>query len=407
MRIVTTRVVIIGGGFGGLEAAFSLKSLLSRPFGITLIDRSPCHSFVPSIHLIISGKIIPSQIQVPFSAVLPPAGIRFFQDEVCSVDRDKSQVRCASAVYSYDYLVLCPGAENNYCDIPGAEEFSSRFRTPHDAERIRQKLLSLLEDNQGQCSIVVAGGGTKGVEIIGEIADLIGAEGREDEVKSGRVTLTLVEGKNRLLPAFPSAVQKIAEEYLVEQGVCLLAGDGISAVKSGQVVLASGRVCKASLLIWSGGIQPSKLVRGLALPKDEEGWIKVSDRLHLPGDETIYGLGDAVTIHSEEGAFPLWRLAHHAEDQARIAALNIHASIETGRQIRYIPRNKPQLISIGNFGIVSSGGSVYSGAWAVSLKKAVERRHLIATLARPASSALWRRVPGSSIAQRLRTRFPL
>jgi NADH dehydrogenase len=405
---MTTRVLIIGGGFGGLKAAFSLKNILSRPFEISLIDRSPCHSFVPSSHLIISGKVRPSQIQIPLDIVLAPAGIRFFQDEVHSVDSEKMQVMSASAVYPYDYLVLCPGAVNNFFDIPGAEAFSSRFRTPHDAERIRQKLLFRLAGDHNPCSIVVAGGGTEGVELMGEILDLIEAEGRKDEVKSGRVALILIEGKDRLLPSFPSSVQRLAQEYLEQRGVNLLAGDGIAAVTNEQVVLASGRVYKASMLIWSGGIQPSKLVRSLAFPKDDQGWIKVSDRLHLAGDETIYALGDAVTIHNEEGILRLQRLAPHAEDQARVAALNIHASIETEEQIPYVPKHKPQLISIGGkFGIFSADGKVYSGPWVVSLKKAIERQHLHSTLARPVSSALWSRVPKSSIMQHLRTRLPL
>jgi NADH dehydrogenase FAD-containing subunit len=402
---MTEQVVIVGGGFGGLEAAFSLKGLLGHSADITLVNRDQQHCFIPSIHLIVSGKTTPRQICIPLNVVLGAAGIRFIQDEILSVDAGSREVISAGGRLAYDYLLLSSGATNNFFDIPGAERFSCRFRTAEDADQIRVLLLKLLHGEEAG-RIVLAGAGTEGVEVIGEVLDLIRSEGLGEELAAGAITIELVEGKGTLLPSFPLAVQQCAEGYLRQQGVRLIPGDRIAEVKQDRVVLTSGAQLAASLLIWSGGIQPSKLIRDLPFDKDPWGWLKVNDRLQVPADERIFAIGDAVSISTEDGPLTLQRLAYHAQDQARVAALNISAALSGGRPVSYEPRSRPQLISMGgDMGIFTLGDRVSSGPWVVSLKKAIERKHLMTYLTKPLSSALWSRVPGTAFLQRLRTRF--
>ena len=402
---MTTRIVIIGGGFGGLEAAFSLKGLLKRPFEITLIDRSAYHAFIPSIHLIVSGKVSADSIRIPLKVVLGAAGMMFVQDEALSVNTEKREVTTGKRTLPYDYLVLSSGAENNYFGVPGAEEFSYRFRTPEDAERIRTKLVQTLTE-EPTCRFVLAGAGTEGVEVVGEVLDLIRGEGREEDLKTGRIAIDMIEGKARLLPNFPGEVQDIVEEYLRGKGVSLIAGDRISEVGKDGVVLDSGQKRDASILIWSGGIQPSKLIRNLPLGKDPGGWLKVTGQLHAPEDERIYGIGDAISISADDGPPALQRLAYHAQDQARVAALNIAADISGSEKVAYKPRTRPQLISIGsNMGIFTLEDRVYSGPWVVTLKKAVERKHLMAYLSKPVSSAIWSLMPGAGLVRRMIVRI--
>ncbi len=394
---MNTRIIIIGGGFGGLEAAFSLKVLLKRPFEITLVDRSAYHAFIPSIHLIVSGKASADSIRIPLKTVLGAAGMTFVQDEALTVDTEKREVATGGGTLAYDYLVISSGAENNFFGIPGAEEFSYRFRTPEDAERIREKLVQTLTQ-EAACRFVLAGGGTEGVEVVGEVLDLIRNEGREEDLRAGRIAIDMIEGKTRLLPNFPGKVQDIVEEYLRGRGVSLRAGDLISEVKKDGVALGSGQTCTASLLIWSGGIQPSKLVRALPLLKDPEGWLRVTGRLHAQEDDRVYGIGDAVSVFVGDDRLALQRLAYHAEDQARVAAFNIAADISGGEKIAYKPGTRPQLISLGgDMGIFTLKDRVYSGRWVVSLKKAVERKHLMACLSRPVSSTIWSQMPGAGL----------
>jgi NADH dehydrogenase FAD-containing subunit len=134
--------------------------------------------------------------------VLGFAGVRFIQDEVFSITREERRIGCRSTTLTYDYLVLSAGAENNFFNIPGAEEFSFRFRTAQDAERIRMEVVRLFDDPAAVCRIVLAGGGTEGVEAAGELLDLAATQGRDDDLKSGRISIDLIEGKKRLLTGF-------------------------------------------------------------------------------------------------------------------------------------------------------------------------------------------------------------
>ncbi len=402
------RVIIIGGGFGGLEAAFSLKEFLKPSCTITLIDRSAFHFFTPSIHEIVSGKIGAESIRIPLAAVLGSAGIRFVQDEVLSViTTEKKEVVCRSRTLHYDYLVLSTGAESNFFNIPGAEEFSCRFRTAENAVRIRSEVVRLLDDPFASCRIVLAGGGTEGVEVAGELLDLVGKEGREDDLKSGRISIALVEGKERLLMGFPGEAQDRVENYLRAREVNIITGRSIVEVQKDTVVLDSGERKDASILIWTGGIQPSQLIRDIPLQKDPRGWLKVTSRLQSPDNERIFGIGDAVSIYDQERPLSLQRLANHAQDQARVAALNISYHIRRRGLIAYSPKTRPQLISVGkNMGILTQGERVFSGPWVVGLKKAVERKHLMSCLTRPVSSVIRAGIPGAGIIGRLRSYFP-
>ena len=209
------------------------------------------------------------------------------------------------------------------------------------------------------------------------------------------ITITVIEAQQQLLPGFPPAAREFAETYLREQGVTVITGQRITAVRNASLVLASDKELSHSMLIWTGGIKPSPLIDGLSLPKDPAGWLIVTDQLRSPADERFYAVGDVVTIQGPDGALPLPRLAHHARDQAEVAGLNIASFLNGKNMIRYKPRFKPQLISIGrDMGIYTQGATFKSGAWVVDLKKAVERKHLMSYLTRPLIAGISRKVPG-------------
>jgi NADH dehydrogenase FAD-containing subunit len=194
--------------------------------------------------------------------------------------------------------------------------------------------------------------------------------------------------KKRLLTGFPGEAQDRAESYLREQGVNLMTGRSIVEVRKDRVRLDTGEERDASVLIWTGGIQPSHLIRALALDKDPRGWLKVTDGLHSPDDERVFGIGDAVSIYDEKGPRLLPACSPGA-GPARVAALNISYQIRGRRQIAYVPKTRPQLISLGrDMGILTLGKRVFSGSWVIGLKKAVERKYLMSCLARPVSSAI-------------------
>ena len=399
---MSTNIVIVGGGFGGLEAAFSLKGLLGDAGAITLIDREDHHSFIPSIHEIISGKITSRSIQIPLATMLAPAGIRFVRDEVMAIDQANRRVAVAAGSLDYDYLVVATGAENNFFGVPGAQEHSFRFRKPDDAARIHARLATLIADEQNEVHLVLAGGGPEGIEVAGEFLDLIRGSGREKDLAQGKIAVTLVEAQQQLLPGFLPAAREFVENYLRERGVTIITGQRITEVHEGSVSLATGAELPRSVLIWTGGIKPSKLIDGLTLPKDPAGWLIVTDRLHSSTDDRLYALGDIVTIQGPDGPLPLQRLAFHAQDQAVVAGINISYDLRGKDLMRYEPRYKPQLVSIGrDMGIYAQGSLFMKGTWVVGLKKAVERKYLMSCLTRPLLLGVSRKIPGRGILKRL------
>jgi len=401
-------VVIIGGGFGGLETALSLKSLLPSTVQITLIDRREYHSFVPSIHEVVSGAVRARDIQIPLALILGLAGIEFVRDEVLSLDVKSKKVHTSSRGLEYDYLVLSSGAENNFYEVQGAETFSHRFRSPEDAERIHADLSSLLADRNRVCSVIIAGGGPEGVEVAGEVLDLIWGSGYGHDLNSGKLTLKLIHGQDNLLPGFPGKAQEFSREYLSRKGVIILTGYRIVEVRQNAVILDSGVKHDMSILIWTGGIQPARLIHELPLTKDPNGWLKVTDRLHSPDDEYVYGVGDIISIYVNEEPLSLTRLAYHALDQALIASMNINSHLQRRRQVGYSPKDKPQLVSLGKeMGIFTYKDRVLSGQWVVLLKKLVQARHLMTYLTKPGLSRITSRIPGPEFRHLLRILSPL
>ena len=404
---MSARIVIVGGGFGGLEAAFSLRSLAGDAAAVILLDRQQYHSFLPSIHEVISGKITSRSIQIPLETLLAPAGIRFVHDTATGIDRDGRRVTTSSGAVDYDYLVVATGAENHFFGVPGAEQHSFRFRTPYDAVRIHERLLRLLDEGRAGVHLVLAGGGTEGVEVAGELLDLIRDRGREEDLPGGDLTITVVEAQQQLLPGFPPGAREFAEHYLREQGIAIITGQRITSVQERSLTLTNGEEVPSSMLIWSGGIRPSLLIDGLALPKDPAGWIVVTDRLRSPADGRIYAVGDVVSVQGPDGPLPLQRLAYHAQDQASVAGINISHDLRGSDLVPYVPREKPQLISIGrNTGISAQGEVFKTGRWVAGLKKAVERKHLMSCLSRPLLSGISRRLPGADLLKRLALKLP-
>jgi NADH dehydrogenase len=405
--MISATIVIVGGGFGGLEAAFALRSRAGDSAEITLVDRDIYHSFIPSIHEVGSGKITSRSIQIPLATLLAPAGIRFVSDSVMAIDRGNRRAMAAAGELNYDYLVLAAGAENSFFGVPGAEEHSFRFRRPEDADRIHAHLVSMLAEERKEVHLVLAGGGTEGVEVAGELLDMVKDSGRQDDLDSGAITITLIEAQQQLLPGFLPAARAFAENYLRQQGVALITGKRIRAVRRGSIILGTDTELPQSMLIWTGGIMPSRLIDGLDVPKDKAGWLIVSDRLHSPADDRLYAIGDISAVQGPGGPLSLPRLAYHAQDQGAVAGINIANHLRGKGMIRYQPKYKPQLISIGrDMGIYLQGDIFRTGAWVVALKKAVERRHLMSYLTRSLLSDALRKIPGSDLLNRVGLKLP-
>lgn len=402
------KVVIVGGGFGGLASGFSLLELLSSEVDLTLIDKEDVHSFIPSIHEILSGKINAKDIEIPLRVILRSTGIHLIRDEVIAVDLKKRVVEAVDCAVKYDYLVLCCGATNNLYGVKGAQEYAYPFRTLEDAERIHRDLSLILGDHNRKCNIIILGGGTEGVEVAGELIDLIEEGGYRDDISSGRINIKLIQGRACLLPEFSSPAREFVTKYLLEKGVEIITKSRIIRVLKNKIELESGKYLDMSMLIWTGGIKPSKLIDGINLSKDPKGWLKVNEQMHSPDDKRVFGVGDIINIYSKEKYLNLPRLAYHAEDQALIASMNIYYRIKKKKLISFYPKQKPQLISIGKeTGILTHSEHFMSGQWVVLTKKTLERYHLRGYLMKSILSPLTNRLPGREFIKFFKTLSPI
>lgn len=401
------QIVIVGSGFGGLETALSVKTLCKAAAEITVIDRSPLQSYLPSIHEVISGKVRPGEIQVPLAPIFEAAGITFIQDEVGALEPEARQVLTGTVPQAYDYLVLAVGARVNFYNIPGAAEHAYAFRNPEQAERIGKEIRRTLADKKGLSRIIIAGGGFEGVEIAGEVLDMIDKARKQEDISSGRITIELIESADRLLHDCNEKAQDFVETYLGEKGIGILTGNKIGRVEKDRVILDSGETRSMSMLIWTGGIQPMSWIQASNLEKDEQGWIKVTRALHTPLDEHIYSLGDTVTIFTEKGPLALPRVASHTLDQASVVALNLYYDLKGHRKIRYYPKVKPQLISLGrDMGILTEKDLFIASPWAARLKKGVEKAHMMTYRSKPYMAALSAKLPGTELRHLLRILRP-
>ncbi len=402
------RIVIVGSGFGGLETALSVKSLCRAAAEITVIDRSPVQSYLPSIHEVISGKVSPGEIQVPLAPIFEAAGITFIQDEVGALEPEARQVVTGTGPQGYDDLVLAVGARVNFYNIPGAAEHAYAFRNPEQAEGIGKEVRRVLADEKRSARITIAGGGLEGVEIAGELLDMIDDARKQEDLSSGKITIELIESADRLLHDCNEKVQDFVETYLQEKGIGILTGNKIERVEKDRVILDSGESRSMSMLIWTGGIQPMPWIQESTLEKDSQGWIKVTRALHTPRDEHMYSLGDTVTIVTEKGPLALPRVASHTLDQAAVVALNLYYDLMGHRKIGYYPKVKPQLISLGrNMGILTEQEIFIASPWAARLKKGVEKTHMMTYRRKPYMAAFSGKLPGAELRHLFRILKPV
>ena len=344
------RIVILGGGFGGLYAALYLDRTVARDpdVEVLLVDRQNFLVFTPMLHEVAAGSLDPSSIVVPIRQAL--RRVAFFQAETTAVDFD---ARTVTTVYGlehrtrtiqFDYLLIAAGSQTRF--PPGLRQHAHGMKTIHDALVLRNWLIALLERAEVEedperrralLTIVVAGGGFSGVETIGAINDFLRDIARHYPRASAALPpLVLVHPLGRLLPEFEPALGAYTEAKLRAAGIDVRLGtkvagfDGrmlsLEASQSSQSAFALG----ARTLIWTAGVAPSPLIESLPLQK-ERGRIVVDESMAVPGTEGVWACGDCAAIPDPAGK-PYPTTAQHAVRQGRWVGRNIAAAVRGHRR---------------------------------------------------------------------------
>lgn len=327
-RNAVPKVVIVGGGFGGLAAA---KALRKADVSVTLVDRANHHLFQPLLYQVATSGLSPADIAAPFREIFrKQKNLRLLLDEAVAVDRKNRLVYLKSKdELEYDYLILAAGANNSYFGNDDWALHAPGLKTLTDALEIRERTLLAFEmaecaqdklEREELLTFVVVGGGPTGVEMAGALAELAGKTVRRDypALRDEPINVMLVEGGDRVLKAFSPELSARAEQDLKELGVDVMLNTRVTYVSS-RHVQAGDRKIPANNVVWAAGNQAASLNETLDTELDRMGRAVVNQDLTLPGDPHVFVIGDAAHCKDENGE-PLPGLAPAATQMGQYAA---------------------------------------------------------------------------------------
>lgn len=352
-------IVIAGGGFAGLRLARLLArdgpriDAAGRPVRITLIDRQQAFTYTPLLYEVAAGKVAPEHATTPYRDLLWDRSVAVRRETITGFDLERCVVTTEQGEIPYDRLVLAVGAASTLPRGSNGSGLTARalpFMNLPDAEAIRARLTDhfrvAAQTNEGP-TIVVAGGGAKGVELIFDLADFAKRRLATDYgIAPDQVRLVLVNGEKRLMADLPPYFDRAAREAMQARDIRLIQQAFVIGADDWRVRLDDGRTIATRALIWTAGITAHPLVRALGLPL-AEGALRVNDRLQLPGFPAVYVAGDCVWMDDGAGK-RLAATASLAQQHGRFLARALAADLAGAPlpAFRYAPRG--QIINLGD-----------------------------------------------------------
>jgi NADH:quinone reductase (non-electrogenic) len=369
-------VVIVGGGFGGLEAA---RGLARAPVRVTLVDRHNYHLFQPLLYQVATAALSPGDIAAPIRWVLRrQRNVQVLLAEARSVDTSARRLVLDRGSLEYDSLVLAAGATHAYFGHDEWEPYAPGLKTLDDALSIRRQVLLAFEAAEREAdpgvqrqllTFVIIGGGPTGVELAGALAEIARQTLRRDfraiDPRSARIVL--LEGGPRLLPAFPVSLGEAAVRSLERLGVEVRRGALVTGVDADGVSVGAERI-PARTVIWAAGVAASPLVRSLGVPLDRAGRVPAQPTLQVPGHPEIYVIGDLCAL-DQEGA-PLPGVAQVAIQGGTHAARNIVRAIRSEPPTPFRYHDYGTMATIGRGSAVAALGPIRAAgflAWCLWL----------------------------------------
>lgn len=359
-------VVIVGGGFAGLHCA---QKLAADPrLRITLIDKNNYQQFQPLLYQVATSSLSAENAAFNLRDVLVGhENVEVKMSKIISGDLASKTVEGENGeVYRADFLVLAVGAEASYFHLPGADQYAYPLYTLQDAERLRSRLISLLEtaDLRGRAtenpnlSVAIIGGGPTGVETAGAIADFLQRAPRNlfSGLDLSKVSVSLIDAGSTVLAPFAKESQVYATEILTQRGVKLRMGARVKEITKSSVVFADDSALSADIVIWAGGLKAASLAGTLGLAQGRGGRIDVTPELSIPGHPGVYALGDFANVLANNGK-NLPQLGAVAQQAGRHCAANIVAAIAGENQKPFVYFDKGIMAMIGRDAAVAEIGS--------------------------------------------------
>lgn len=389
------RIVIVGGGAGGLELATQLGDTEGRKgrARITLVDRARTHLWKPLLHEVAAGSMDPDQHELDYLAQARWHHFQFQLGEMEGLDRARREIKVAPwhdgngdeiiprRSIGYDTLVICVGSGSNDFGTPGAREYAMPLDTPRDAERFHQRLLNAcLRANAqseplrpGQLDVVIIGAGATGVELAAELhkttRDLL-AYGLDRINPEEDVKFTIIEASPRILPALPERLSNATLELLRSLKVGVHTNERVTAVTEHGVRTASGREFASELVVWAAGIKAPEFLRDIGgLETNKLNQIVVSQTLQSTRDDDIFVFGDCAQCPWPGKPRPVPPTAQAAHQQATYLVGTLRHRLRGKPPRPWTYRDFGSLVSLGEYSTVGSlmgkliGGSLFIQGW--------------------------------------------
>ena len=348
------QVIIIGAGFGGLEAA---KKLACKDVRLTVIDRTNYHLFQPLLYQVATAALSPADIAAPIRGILSKCkNVEVVLAEVESVDVETRKVKTKDQVFGYDYLILATGARHSYFGHDEWEKLAPGLKSLEDAVELRRRILLAFEfaerttdeaARKAAMTFVVIGGGPTGVEMAGAIAEIsrytLAKDFRSIDPSEARVIL--IEGTPRLLAAYPPDLSESARKQLSELGVDVRTEARVTDITESGVKL-DGEFIPCRVKIWAAGNNASFVGKTLIASVDRVGRVIVNDDLTIPGHPEVQVIGDLANFSHQTGE-PLPGVSPVAMQQGRQAARNILRMIRGGKPQPFRYFDKGSMATIG------------------------------------------------------------
>jgi NADH:ubiquinone reductase (H+-translocating) len=370
------RVVVVGAGFGGLEAA---RKLAQSPVDVTVIDRHNYHLFQPLLYQVATAALSPADIAQPIRAILRhQQNVTVLLDEVIGIDTAARQIETRldatlGTTQGYDYLVLATGSRYAYFGHSEWPRLAPSLKSIDDATLIRRRVLLAFEEAETAAdpairlrllTFVLVGAGPTGVEMAGALAELAHASLSRDfrHINPHTANILLIEAGPRVLAGFPEKLADFARRSLERMGVQVLLETPIEAIDQ-MGVLARGKRIEAANVIWCAGVEASPVAQWLGVPAAKDGRVKVAPDLSVPGRPEIFIVGDAAFATDTRGE-PLPGLAPVAQQQGEYVGELI------ARRVRGQPapppfryRDKGALATIGRHSAIADLGWIRLTGW--------------------------------------------
>ncbi|MFO0993118.1 MAG: NAD(P)/FAD-dependent oxidoreductase [Hyphomicrobiales bacterium] len=368
------RVVILGAGFGGLNAA---QALQSAPVDVTVIDRRNYHLFQPLLYQVATAGLSPAQIATPIRRILArQKNATVLMDRVLDVDLERRLVITRNREIPYDYLIVATGARHAYFGHDEWEAFAPGLKKIDDATALRTRILAAFEraevtedeaERRRLLTFVVIGAGPTGVEMAGAIAELakMGIARDFRNIDPRHAEILLVEAGPRVLSSFPDSLSKAAQRQLEELGVKVILGEAVTECDKEGITLKDGRRIDSATLIWAAGVEASPAAKWLKTPSDRAGRVIIPPDLRLPGYPNVFVIGDTAMVKDAAGIV-VPGVAPAAKQMGRFAAHEIIASLKSKAAKSFTYRDYGNLATIGRKAAVADFGRFrFSGliAW--------------------------------------------